>query len=138
MNPTTHISEGRTNLSAGLLITALLTVTLGLSACNATPQAPAREMQAAESAISAAERGGIADYASPELGVAREKLAAAKTAISVEKMELASRLAEESRVNAELAAARFEALKAKAINVEMMKGTDMMNQEMQRNSGDTQ
>lgn len=135
MKTTAHASGLTAKGPRGLLTATLLVVAVGLAACSSTPQAPDREMQAAESAISAAERDGVADNASPELGIAREKLAAAKAAISAEKMELALQLAEESRVNAELAAARSDVLKARAINVDMMKGTDMMNQEMQRNSG---
>ena len=50
-------------------------------------------------------------------------------------MEQAKRLAEESRVNAELASARTAELKAKAVNDEMKKSTDTLEQEMDRNTG---
>lgn len=53
-------------------------------------------------------------------------------------MILAQQLAEQSRVDAELALAKAEAIKAKEINDEMMKSTDVMKQEMQRNTGDKQ
>jgi hypothetical protein len=48
---------------------------------------------------------------------------------------LAQRLAEESRVDAELASAKAETSKALAINEEMQKSNDALKQEMQRNTG---
>jgi hypothetical protein len=50
-------------------------------------------------------------------------------------MVLGQRLAEQSRANAELASAKAEALKAKAVNDEMRRSTDTLKQEMQRNTG---
>lgn len=118
-----------------LLVTAAAAGLFTLSGCMSPPPAPTQELQAAESAITAAEQARVADYASPELGEARDKLAAARTAVEQEKMVLAQRLAEQSRVDAELAAARSDAAKAKEVNDEMMKSTDSMKQEMQRNTG---
>ncbi|MFZ3025012.1 MAG: hypothetical protein WA050_13320, partial [Pseudomonas sp.] len=51
---------------AGLSVALLL-----ISACAATPIAPTAELQAAESAIKAAEQARVADYASPDLAEAR-------------------------------------------------------------------
>jgi hypothetical protein len=53
-------------------------------------------------------------------------------------MVLAQRLAEQSRVDAELASARAEAARAGVVNDEMRKSIDTLKQEMQRNTGDTQ
>ena len=89
-------------------------------------------------AISSAEQARVADYVSPELGDARDNLSAARRAVQQEDMVLAKRLAQQSRVNAEFAIAKAEAIKAKAINDEMQKSTDALEQEMQRNSGDDQ
>jgi hypothetical protein len=52
-------------------------------------------------------------------------------------MGRAAWLADESRVEAELAAARTEALKAAAVNTEMARGADALNEELQR-AGDQQ
>jgi hypothetical protein len=106
-----------------------------LSACASPPAAPDVALQAAESAISRAEQARVADYASPELGVARDKLTAANAAVLREEMILAHRLAEQARVEAELALAKSQAARAKVVNDEMVKGTDSLKQEMQRNTG---
>lgn len=106
-----------------------------LTACASAPKAPTAAIQAAESAIANAEQARVADYASQELTQAREKLNAARSAVRQEQMVSALRLAEQSRVDAELASARAEQIKAKAVNDEMQKSTDALKQEMQRNSG---
>lgn len=108
-----------------------------LGACASTP-APNEALQAAELAIINAERARVADYAAPELGDARSKLTAARAAVNEENMILAERLAEQSRVGAELAIAKAEVGKTKAVNDEMQKSTDVMQQEMQRNRGISQ
>lgn len=108
---------------------------LTLSACASTPQPPTEAIQAAETAITNAEKARVADYASPELGEARENLTAARSAVTAEKMALAERLAEQSQANAQLASAKAEAAKAKVVNEEMQKSIDTLKQEMQRNPG---
>lgn len=113
---------------------ALLATVVFLAACASTP-APNQALQAAELAITNAERARVADYAAPELGEARSKLAAARAAVNEEKMVLAERLAEQSRVGAELAIAKAEVGKTQAVNDEMKKSTDVIQQEMQRNQG---
>lgn len=106
-----------------------------LSACASTPPEPAVAMKAAEQAIAVADRARIADSVSPELSEARDKLVAAQSAIQAKHMIEADRLAQESRIDAELAAAKIDAAKAKSVNDEMQHGTDTLDQEMQRNSG---
>lgn len=108
---------------------------LALSACASVPQPPTEALKAAELAIANAEKARVADYASPELGEARDNLTAARAAVEAEKMELASRLAESSQANAQLATAKAEAAKAKVVNDEMQKSIDTLKQEMQRNPG---
>ena len=106
-----------------------------LAACASMPPEPTVAMKAAEQAIAAADRTRIADAASPELSEAREKLTAARAAAQDKKMVVAERLALESRVDAELASAKIEATKAKAVNDEIKHSTETLRQEMQRNSG---
>lgn len=108
---------------------------LALGACASTPQPPTGALQAAESAIATAEQARVADYASAELTLAREKLTAARRAVRNEEMLQAEYLAEESRVHAELASARAEELKAKEVNDDMQKSIDTLKQEMQRVTG---
>jgi Domain of unknown function (DUF4398) len=110
-----------------------------VAACATTPPEPTVAMKAAEQAIAVADRARIADAASPELSEAREKLTAAQAAVQNEKLEnrmvVAERLATESRVDAELAAAKSEAAKAQAVNDEIKQSTATLSQEMQRNTG---
>jgi len=118
-----------------LRLTTAIAVLFSLIACASPPAPPAQELAAAEMAISNADRERIADHASAELREARTKLTAARDAVRQEKMTLAQQLAEESRADAELAVAKAEAAKAKAINDEMQKNIDVIKQEMQRNRG---
>lgn len=120
--------------SAAMFSTAALGL-LVLSGCASTPQPPSQALQAAEMAITTAEQARVADYASLELGEARQKLAAALAAVEAKDMVLAQRLAEQSRVDADLATARAGVAKAKKVNDEMEKSTDTIKQEMQRNPG---
>jgi hypothetical protein len=110
---------------------------MALTACSSAPKPPTEALQAAEQAIETAEQARVADYASPELGQAREKLTAARMAVQEEEMEKGQRLAEQSRAAAELALARAQASKANVVNDEMKKSTSTIKQEMQRNPGVT-
>lgn len=120
-----------------LRLASAIVGTLTLAACASVPPAPTQELQAAEMAIANAEKARVADYAAPELGEARDKLAAARVAVQQEQMVRAQQLAEQSRVDADLAAAKSSAVRAKTVNDEMIKSTDAMKQEMQRNPGAT-
>lgn len=125
----------RASPTFALVTLVALVGALALSACASTPQPPTQALQAAESAIATAEQARVADYASAELTLAREKLTAARGAVRNEEMLQAEYLAEESRVHAELASARAEEIKAKAVNDEMQKSIDTLKQEMRRVTG---
>lgn len=111
---------------------------LALAACASTPKAPDAALQAAEIAISHAASARIESDTSLEMREAREKLAAARRAVVREDMLQAERLAQESRVAAELAFAKAEADKAEAANADMRASIDALKVEMQRNAGDPQ
>jgi ribosome-associated translation inhibitor RaiA len=111
---------------------------LALAGCATPPVPPTQELQAAESAISNAEQARVADYASAELATARLKLASANTAARNNQMVQAEYLAIESRTHAELALARAEELRAKAVNDDMQKSIDTLKEEMQRATGERQ
>jgi hypothetical protein len=112
-----------------------LAAVLLVAACASTPPEPTVALKAAEQAIATADQTRVADAASPELNEARQKLTAAQSAAQDKHMVEAERLAFESRVDAELASAKSEALKAQAVNDEMKRGTEALTQEMDRNSG---
>jgi len=107
-----------------------------LSACASTPPAPTAQLQAAQQAITSAERADASRHAADELSAARAKLAAANAAVQAEEMVAAERLASESRVEAELAVARAAFVKARIVNDEMQSSTGTLIDEMQRKSGD--
>lgn len=110
-------------------------VLLLLGACASAPLPPTQQLQAAEQAITNAEQTRVADFAAEDLNRAREKLTAANTAVQAEDMVHAAYLADEARVSAELASAKTEMLKARAVNEEMQKSIDTLKQEIQRNTG---
>lgn len=116
-------------------ISILLITIAGLHACASAPLPPSSALQAAELAIASAEQGQVANYALPELNEARTKLDEARLAVSNKDMVLATYLATESSAAAQLASARTEMLKAKAMNDEIQKSIDTVKIELQRNSG---
>lgn len=133
---TQPISTTATSALRPSLRLATLAGLLALGACAAAPLLPPTDaLQAATLAIAHAEQARAAEHAPVELGNARQELAAARTAVGHEQMIEARRYAERSRASAELAFARTEAAKAAAVNDELRKGNEAMQQEMQRNSG---
>jgi hypothetical protein len=125
---------------SGLIKLSALAAVSILGACASVAPPPTAALSAAETAIAIADRERVADYASPELTEARQKLTAAKVAAAKpdatnEDMVQVQRLADQARVNAELATAKAQSMKAKAINDEIQKSTDTLKQEMQRNTG---
>jgi hypothetical protein len=130
MNATSQAHRGsRARIAVGV------TGVLMLAACASTPP-PTASLQAAQLAISNAERTDASRYAPEELSEARAKLASADTAVKEQRMILAERFAEESRAEAEFASAKTADVKAKAVNHEMTRSTDTLVEEMQRSSGD--
>ena len=107
---------------------------LTLGACASEPP-PDAALQAAELAITHAEQARVADYASTELTEARSKLADARSEVQLKHMMKAQRLAEQARVDADLASAKAEVAKAKTVNDDMQKSNETLKQEMQRNTG---
>lgn len=128
-------SSGGRNSACSLRRGTAIVALLALCACASTPEPPNQAIQAAELAIASAERARIADTSSPELGEARRKLMEARTAINEKDMTHAERLAEESRVHADLAIAQADLSKARTVNDEMKQGTETLKDEMQRNQG---
>ena len=114
-----------------LAVPALLAGVL-LAGCASTPPVPQTSLDAARTAVVAAERFDAGRFAASELGDARQKLAMADAAVRDENMERAERLAMEARVGAELAYAKTEQAKAEAINAEMASGIEDLREEMRR------
>ncbi|MHA7808910.1 MAG: DUF4398 domain-containing protein [Marinobacter adhaerens] len=119
------------------LFTTLMFAALTLVACASAPLPPTESLNGARDAIASAEQAEARQYAGAELEEANRHLAAAVKAVEEERMTEADRLAKQARVAAELAVARTEAAKAAAINLEMGRGAEALDEEMQR-QGDQQ
>ena len=109
-----------------------------VGACASTPPAPVANLQAAQQAIAAAERGEAARYAPGELSEAHTKLSMADAAVTERKMMIAEHFADQSRAEAELASAKSSAAKADVVNDEMKRSNSTLVDEMKRGSGDKQ
>jgi hypothetical protein len=131
MNVTSQAPRG-----SRLRTAAALAGVLVLAACASAPSAPTASLQAAQQAISTAERAEAGRYAAGELGEARTKLVSANTAVSEQRMIMAQQFAEDSRAEAELAAAKATDVKAQEVNEEMKRSTSTLVEEMRRTSGD--
>ena len=105
------------------------------AACASAPPIPSANLQAAQLSISNAERVGAATHASAELAEARDKMSAANHAVDEKKMVTAGQLADQARAEAELAAARSDAVKADLVNKDMKRSTETLIEEMQRKTG---
>jgi hypothetical protein len=103
-----------------------------VTACASVPPAPTASMDAAKVAITNAEQADAGNHAGTELEEARRKLALADAAVLEEEMLVAEQLAEQARLDAELASARTDAAKAAAVNEELGRGADALIEEMQR------
>jgi hypothetical protein len=106
---------------------------LMLMACSSAPKPPLAELQAAERAISNAERAQVIRYSSVELNAARNELQAARAAVAAKNMTQAQRLALQAQLSAELALVRAELIKAQAVNQDMLQSINALQQEAQRN-----
>ena len=129
------MNEFSAALHAGLRQAVGLAAILMLSACASAPPPPTASLTAARVAIAGAEKADAGRYAAPELGEAREKLAAAEAAVAHQTMGSAQRLAEQSAVEADLANAKAGELKATGVNDEMKQSNAALGEELQRASG---
>jgi hypothetical protein len=107
-----------------------------LAACASTPPAPTAALDAAQIAISNAEKAEAGQYAAGQLAEARDRLSSANSAVAANHMIVAERLANESRAEAELASAATAAVKAQAVNAQMQRSNQNLKDELQRNTGD--
>lgn len=102
--------------------------------CAGTPE-PTEQLVAARQALTAAEQAQAVEHAADLMTESRTKLGLAEAAVKDDEMERAARLADEARIDAELATAQAAAMKAEAVNDEMRRGNETLLQEMQRQNG---
>ncbi len=115
------------------LLPALAALLLG--ACATVP-VPTNGLFAAEQAIARANVSRGDDPGSLELRAARTKLAAAQDAVQRREMLQATRLAEEARLDADVATARTEAAKVEFAVEGMKKSNEALRQQGLRNAVD--
>lgn len=125
--------RNRRLLTAGAFAGAMLL----FAACASAPTAPPASLNEAKLAIEVAEKVDASQYANAELDEARQKLIAADKAFKEKNIVMANRYGQQAKVTAELATARTESAKAKAVNEELNRSTIALLEEMQR-TGDQQ
>lgn len=106
-----------------------------ISGCTSSLPPPTQQIAAAEEALSNAEQARVAEHSLPELQEARSKLSNARAAVQNNEMLLAKRMAEQASIDIKLASTKAELAKAEIVNTDMERGIDVLNQEMQRNTG---
>lgn len=97
----------RTTLSATLFLSAL-----ALAACATTPS-PTAQMAVSNAALAHAVSVGSAEMAPVEMGMAREKMNRANLALAARDNDTALALAQQAQVDAQLAEAKTESVKAR-------------------------
>ena len=113
-----------------LAAAALAAVAAG---CATAPARPTEAFLRAHAAIEQAERAGAAEYAPSDLLAAREKLAQAEGESGRSQTTVhAQRLADEARVDAELAGGRARAKTAEVAANAVDKGVDALRVEAER------
>ncbi len=131
----THIFDVRRVVGASFLALSLL-ASVG---CASVSRAPTDAFQAADIAIANAEKESASEFAPTEMISARNKIAAARTAVQKSQREAdvmrARQLAEEARSDAEFASARARDGRAQAVNADLQKNNDTLREELQRTSG---
>jgi hypothetical protein len=118
----------RTRLALGITVSV---VALLLGACASTPP-PTAQMAVASSALTHAAGAGAADLAPAEMAMARDKMARANQAMLVKDHETALALSEQAQLDAQLAEAKAESIKAQKAAVAMQEASRALREEMAR------
>jgi hypothetical protein len=92
------------------------------------------DLMRARTSIADAERSGAAEFANPELTVAREKIRAAERALEDDEIERARRLAAEAVLDADLAVAITRHRQTEQLAAEVRSGLQTLEQELQRDA----
>jgi uncharacterized lipoprotein YmbA len=112
---------------------ALCGAALTLVACASTPP-PTSQMAVSNAAIAHAAAAGAPELAPAEMALARDKMARANLAIAAKDHDTALALAQQAQVDAQLAEAKTEALKARKASEAMDEANRALREEMARKS----
>lgn len=110
-------------LAAGLVIF--------LGACASTPP-PTEQMAVANAALANAVTAGGPELAPTEMGMARDKMTRANLALAAKENDRALALAQQAQVDAQVAAAKAEASKARKAADAMQQASQALREEMAR------
>jgi hypothetical protein len=90
------------------------------------------DLTRARTSVADAERSGAAEFANPELTLAREKIRAAERALEEDEIQRAQRLAAEAVLDADLAAAVARHRETEQLAAEVRSGLQTLEQELER------
>jgi hypothetical protein len=114
-------------------VAAAATLAVVVASCSSGPK-PTGELAEAHTLVSQAEQSGAQQFASINLESARSELRQADQDAASDKPVLASRLAQEASVDAELALARTRSAKAEQALQQVNTGTETLRSESERQS----
>lgn len=120
-------------VARGLLLAA---AALSLLACAGVP-VPTEQMAVSRAAITQATGAGAPALAPIELGMARDKMARAEQAVASGDHQRALTLAQQAQIDAQLAAARAEAVKSRKAADELQAASRALREEMSRQTPNT-
>ncbi len=109
----------------------LSALAIGLGACASAPM-PTDQIAVTAAAIAHAEAAGAEALAPTEMGMARDKLRRANLALAAKSPEEARRLAQQAQVDALLAEAKAESMKAQKAAAEVQAASQALREEMGR------
>ena len=104
-----------------------------LAGCASVP-APTEQIAVSKAAVANAVSAGGPEFAAPEMRTAQDKLDRANEAMVAKDYERARRLAEESQVDAQLAAAKARSAKAQKAALAAQEDSRVLREEINRKS----
>ena len=110
-----------------------LFIVLGLLAACGSTNPPSQQLTETQMVIQQAEQLGAEDYAPLEIRDAKIKLGLAREAVEAKEYETAIRLAEQARVDAELAQIKAQSGKAQEEVAELRESIRVLKAEIERN-----
>ena len=111
-------------------VTTLITAAM-LGGC-ASPPAPVEQLAVAEAAVQRASTASTTEMAAPELRVATDKLAAARSAMAAGDRDRARQLAEQAEVDAQVAEMHAQARRSLKAAQETQDAARVLREEMDR------
>ena len=113
------------------LTTTLGATLLALMACASTPP-PVEELAVANAALAQAVAAGSVEMAPAEMAMAREKMTRANLAMTTKDHDTARALAQQATLDAQLAAAKTESMKARKSVQAVQEAERALREEMAR------